>query len=196
MSPPLPPRQGTGGRGARDRILRAAETLFRRHGINATGVAELAAAANVSKRTLYHHFPSKDDVVLAYLRDRSDDRESGPESVLSRSDLSPRARLLELFVLAESEGRPHRGSPFVNAAVEVADPRHPVHRFAADLERDFTERLAGIAREAGARDPEGVAIRLALLYNGAAAHAVVTDTTEAGPIAYAMAASILDRAID
>ncbi|MFZ0042982.1 MAG: TetR/AcrR family transcriptional regulator [Solirubrobacteraceae bacterium] len=196
MPPPPSPRQGSGGRGARERILRAAEILFRKHGINATGVAELAAAAKVSKRTLYHHFPGKDDVVLAYLRECSDDRDSGPESVLSRSDLSPRARLLELFVLAESQSRPHRGSPFVNAAIEVADTRHPVHRLAADLERDFTERLAGIAREAGARDPEGVAIRLALLYNGAAAHAVVTDSTEGGRVAYAMAAAILNDAID
>lgn len=189
-------RRGGGRRGARERILTAAARLFRERGINATGVSELAAAAEVSKRTLYHHFPSKDDLVLAYLREQADDQELGSQSVLSRPDLSPRARLLELFALTESGRRPLRGSPFVNAAVEVADPRHPVHRFAAEHQHHFTERLSDLAREAGARDPETIGRQLALLYAGAAAQTVIDDSTQAGSTAYAMAAAILDRAID
>ncbi len=195
MPASLPTRRGSGGRGARERILTAAEALLRDQGINATGVAELAVAAQVSKRTLYHHFPSKDDLVIAYLRERAHDRERGPEHVLARSDLSARARLLELFALAETESAPTRGSPFVNAAIEVSDPRHPVRRFVIEHQQQFTERLGDIAREAGARDPEGVGRQLALLYTGAAAQAVVDDSAEAGALAYAMAASILNRAI-
>jgi AcrR family transcriptional regulator len=57
-----------GGRGARERILAAATTLFHREGIHATGVERLTEQAHVSKRTFYQHFPSKNDLVEEYLR--------------------------------------------------------------------------------------------------------------------------------
>jgi AcrR family transcriptional regulator len=190
----LPTRQGPGGRGARARILQAARVLFAERGINATGVAELAAAAQVSKRTLYQHFASKDDVIVAHLQAFEDDPALGPERVLARTDLSPRAQLLELFsALGE---QPRRGDPFVDAAVELPDPEHPAHRFAAEHKQRFTERLTDIARDAGARPAEQVGRRLALLYDGAAAQSVVSGSAEPAAEAFAMAASILREAID
>jgi AcrR family transcriptional regulator len=192
----LPTRQGPGGRGARARILQAARVLFAERGINATGVAELAAAAQVSKRTLYQHFASKDDIIVAHLRAFEDDPALGPERVLARTDLSPRAQLLELFSALGEQPRPMRGDPFVDAAVELPDPEHPAHRFAAEHKQRFTERLTDIARDAGARPPEQVGRRLALLYDGAAAQSVVSDSAEPAADAFAMAASILREAID
>ena len=169
--------------------------LFREGGINATGVAELAAAAHVSKRTLYQHFPSKDELITAYLRSFEDDPDAGPERALARADLTPRARLLELFGTLADESHPMRGCPYVNAAVELPDPNHPAHRLATQHKRDFVERLADLAREAGARDADRVGRRLALLYDGAAAQAVVDDSADGVVEAHAMAASILDEAI-
>lgn len=192
----LPTRQGPGGRGARARILQAARVLFGERGITTTGVAELSAAAEVSKRTLYQHFPSKDDVVVAYLQAFEEEPARGPEGVLARAELSPRARLLELFAALGEQRSPLRGCPFVNAAVELADPAHPAHRFAAEHKRRFTERLTEIARDAGARPAEQVGRRLALLYDGAAAQLAVTNSAEPAAEAYAMAALILHEAID
>jgi AcrR family transcriptional regulator len=192
----LPTRQGPGGRGARARILQAARVLFGERGITTTGVAELCAAAKVSKRTLYQHFPSKDEVVVAYLQALEEEPALGPEGVLARAELSPRARLLELFAALGEQRHPMRGCPFVNAAVELADPGHPAHRFAAEHKRRFTERLTEIAREAGARPAEQVGRRLALLYDGAAAQVAVSDSAEPAAEAYAMAASLLHDAID
>jgi AcrR family transcriptional regulator len=192
----LPTRQGPGGRGARARILQAARVLFAERGINATGVAELATAAQVSKRTLYRHFASKDDVIVAHLKAYEDDPALGPERVLARTDLSPRAQLLELFTALGEQPRPMRGDPFVDAAVELPDPDHPAHRLAAEHQQRFTERLADIARDAGARPAEQVGRRLALLYDGAAAQSVVSDSDEPAAEAFAMAASILREAID
>jgi AcrR family transcriptional regulator len=194
--PPLPPQRGRpGGRGARARILEASRILFRSRGINATGVAELAAAAQVSKRTLYQHFASKDELIAAYLRTYEADSDAGPAHALTRSDLTPRARLLELFGTLANDEHPMRGCPFLNAAVELPDPRHPAHRSAAEHKRRFVERLADLAREAGARDAERVGRKLALLYDGAAAQAVVTDSADSVAEAHAMAAAILDDAI-
>ena len=56
------------GRGARERILRASQQLFREQGINRTGMDQLCAAAQVSKRTAYEHFTGKDELVAEYLR--------------------------------------------------------------------------------------------------------------------------------
>ena len=115
--------------------------------------------------------------------------------MLARAELSPRARLLELFA-ALGEQLPVRGCPFVNAAVELADPAHPAHRFAAEHKLRFTERLTDIARDAGARPAEQVSRRLALLYDGAAAQLAVTSSAEPAAEAYAMAAALLREAID
>jgi AcrR family transcriptional regulator len=196
MADILPNRPGPGGRGARARIVQAARILFGEHGITSTGVAELAAGAQVSKRTLYQHFPSKDDVVVACLQAFEDDPGLGPEGVLSRADLSPRSRLLELFAALGNQPRPMRGCPFVNAAVELPDPGHPAHRFAAEHKRRLAERLTEIARDAGARPAEQVGRRLALLYDGAAAQLAVYDSAEPAAEAFAMAAAILRDAID
>lgn len=192
---PLPSSDHPGGRGARARILEASRVLFGERGINATGVAELAAAAHVSKRTLYQHFVSKDELITAYLRSYEDDWDAGPERALARSDLTPRAQLLELFGTLADEGHPMRGCPYINAAVELPDPKHPAHLVAIEHKQRFVERLEDLAREAGARDAERVGRRLALLYDGAAAQAVVYDSPEGAVEAHAMAAAMLDEAI-
>ncbi len=78
----------------------------------------------------------------------------------------------------------------------MADPGDPAHRSAAEHKRRFTERLAALARAAGARDPEQVARRLALLYDGAAAQVVVQDSPDPAAEAQAMAAAVLRDALD
>jgi AcrR family transcriptional regulator len=192
-----PPEIGNRSRPpARARILAAARDLFYRRGINATGIAELCATAHVSKRTLYQHFSSKDELVGAYLEAFARDGAYAPEAVLARTDLAPRARLLELFTALAVDGHPMRGCPFINAAVELADPASPGHRIAAEHERRFAERLGNLAREAGARDADRVGRRLTLLYGGAAAQIVVQDSPDAAGEAQAIAAAILRDAID
>jgi len=193
--PARPAESLSGGRGARDRIVRAAVRLFRDRGINATGVAELTAAAHVSKRTLYRHFPSKDDIVVAYLRAFERDPGLIAEGALTRTELTARARLLELFSALAEQDRPFRGCPFAAAAVELADLAHPGHRLAAEHKLRFAEQLSELAREAGVRSAEPVGRRLALLYDGAAAQTAVLDSPEPAAEAFAVAAALLEAAI-
>jgi AcrR family transcriptional regulator len=193
--PPTRPR-GSLGRGARERILAAAGRLFASRGINATTMNDLYLEARVSKRTLYQHFAGKDELVAAYLEATERDSGSGPLAVLTRSDLAPRARLLELFTALAQQPRPLRGDPFVSAAVEFPDPSHPAHRAAAEHGRWLQRRLTDLARAAGARDPEQVGRRLALLYDGAAIRAFVDDDPASTSDAYAITAAILRDAID
>ena len=195
--PPTPrPGPQAGGRGARTRILTAARELFRDPGINATGVAELCARARVSKRTLYAQFASKDAVVVAWLTAWESDRQAGAEALLARGELAPRARLLEVFSALGDGPAPLRGDPFVAAAIELADPHHPAHRLAATRWLRLAERFGELAREAGARDAERIGRRLALLYAGAATQTVVQDDPGPAEEARAIAALLLDDAID
>lgn len=187
------------GRGARERILEAATSLFYRQGINATGMEQLAVVADVSKRTLYLHFQSKEALVEAYLDQLDDQGWRSPESALDRLELPPRERLLGVFATAPgseqaSEG-PTRGCAFLNAAVEVPDPVHPVHERAARHKVRFAERLAATAREAGAADPDFLGRQLALLYDGAASRSVVLNSAEPGLIARGIAEGLIDAAI-
>ena len=182
------------GRGARPRILEAARTLFARQGINATSINDLRAEARVSKRTLYQQFLSKDDLILAYLEES--ERISAAGTLLAREDLVPRARLLELFTTLASAPKPIAPEPFAAAAMEFPDPEHPVHRAAAEHARAFAQRLADLARAAGARDPDQVGRRLAVLYAGAAARVMLDAAAAVVSDAYAVAATVLRDAID
>src|SRR3954453_24174085 len=90
------PRGLRRGRGARERILGASQRLFREQGINSTGMDRLCAAAEVAKRTLYQHFPGKDELITEHLR--RFDPEVLPE-VFDGCRLAPCERLLAVFAV-------------------------------------------------------------------------------------------------
>ena len=95
------PRGLRRGRGARERILSASQQLFRDQGINRTGMDQLCAVAEVSKRTLYQHFTGKDELIAEYLRRFDPDILPG---VFDRTDLTPRERLLAAFDVRRGTG--------------------------------------------------------------------------------------------
>lgn len=181
------------GRGASERLLGASRRLFREQGINNTGMNQLCAVAEVSKRTAYQHFPSKDELVAEYLRRH--DPDTMPE-VFDRTDLTPRERLLAAFdkppSLPADEVTPL--CPFVGAAVEITDPEHPARRRVHDYKVSVAARFAETARLAGAADPEQLGEQLALLLDGASAR-TRTLGVETLPTAAAIAAVLIDRAL-
>ncbi|MGW3106146.1 TetR/AcrR family transcriptional regulator [Streptomyces sp. NPDC001100] len=185
-----------GGRGARNRILRAAAELFFRDGIHTTGIARLTEEAHVSTRTLYQHFPSKDAVVAAYLRGFIADPPVPAVAQLARKDLDPRARMLALF--REPPNLPDgvmRGCLFHNAAVEAAGTMPEVAQLVKQYKQGLTDRLAEAAGEAGARDPHTLARQLALLFEGASALATSLNDSEPLHDAHELATTLIDHAI-
>jgi AcrR family transcriptional regulator len=182
------------GRGGRERILAAATALFAAQGINATGMEQVAAAAPVSKRTLYAHFPAKDDLVVGYLRQLV---AAGLtlEGVLDREGLSPREKLLELFTVPGTGSGPIRGCPFVDAAAEFPDPDSPVHEYARQQKRRFGRRIVELLAALGAADPEILGEQLAVLADGAASRSMVLNDARCGRYARAAAEALLDEAI-
>jgi AcrR family transcriptional regulator len=191
-----------GGRGARERILKAAATLFYRDGIHATGVDRLAQEANVSKRTFYQHFPSKSDLVEEYLRTIDEGGGSHREQALDNARESARSRLLAIFDSTSAAifdatymaGRV-RGCPFHNAAVESAGTMPGLDHIVHAHKLRFIDRLIQAATTAGARDPYRLGHQLAVLFDGSSA--LSTSLNDRAPLVHARsaAATLIDAAI-
>jgi AcrR family transcriptional regulator len=182
-----------GGRGARDRILVAARTLFYRDGIHATGVDRIAQHAHVSKRTFYQHFSTKEELVQAYLRDIDSTQAISRERVLTTSGLPARGRLLAIF-----DSVPQvrvRGCPFHNAAVEAAGKLVEVHDIVREHKLTFVSNLIDTCAEVGVNDPHNLGNQLAVIFEGALA--LATTLNDASPMVHARSAAetLIDEAL-
>ncbi|QCX76910.1 putative transcriptional regulator [Streptomyces sp. YIM 121038] len=206
-----PPRRGRGGR---ERVLAAAARLFAAQGINATGMEQIAEEAPVSKRTLYAHFRTKNDLVMAHLQGLV---LSGAtlEGVLTREDIPPRERIRKLFdppvtdadptvtgpdtdtdpSAADAGAAPVRGCPFIDAAAEFPDPASAVHSYAREQKLRMVHLITALVTELGCRDPLALAEQLATLADGAASRAMVLDDADYGRHARAAADVLLDHAL-
>lgn len=152
-----------------EKILQAAAELFYSQGIRATGVDAIVKAANTTKMSLYKYFPSKDDLVIAFLRKRDEDfRVWFVAQVNGKAD-TPHAKLLAVFdVIGEWMDIPEfRGCAFINAAAEFPLEGNPVHRVSAEFYQHFQDYLADLAAQCGCGSPENLARQLSLLVEGA-----------------------------
>lgn len=155
-------------RSARDRILDTASELFYRDGYHAVGIDTIVERSGVAKMTLYRHFPSKDDLIAAYL-DRANaefwDWLEGEIAVAK----GPRAKLIAAFEATARLATSPRclGCTFQAAASEFPEIEHPGHEVALAHKRRVLDRLAGLARDVGLADPDGLASQLLLLMDGA-----------------------------
>jgi AcrR family transcriptional regulator len=156
-------------RNLKDHILETASTLFYSHGIKATGVEAIVRAAGTTKMSLYKYFPSKDDLVIAFLRKRDEDFTTWfVEQVDGKAELSM-DKLLAIFeVIGEwLESPQFRGCAFINASAEFPIENNPIQRVSADFYEKFRNYITTLARMAGAKNPHILAQQLALLIEGA-----------------------------
>jgi AcrR family transcriptional regulator len=159
-----------------ERILRAADRLFYGQGIRAVGVDAVAEAAGVTKRTLYYHFASKDDLVAAYLQKRAD---ALPEITIAQPQDAVRAVLgrfdmLEAWFVTDR----FRGCPFVNAVAELGAAEHPAGRLAAEFKAGRRAWFRELLTKAGMKSPDRLAGQLMVLVDGAIAAALVQHSAE------------------
>lgn len=153
----------------RDRILQAASELFYSQGIKATGVDAIATQAGSNKMTLYKHFASKDDLVIAFLRKRDEDfRTWFVDQINSRADQA-KDKLLAVFdVIGEWLDIPQfRGCAFINAAAEFPLEGNPVHQVSAEFYDQFRSYMSDLAGQCGIASSESLAVQLSLLVEGA-----------------------------
>jgi AcrR family transcriptional regulator len=181
----------------REQLIETAERLFQRDGYRATGIDRILTESRVAKMTLYRHFPSKDDLILAVLRQRCARWRDGMEQAVARRAETPGERLLAVFDVFEEwfDSPGFAGCMFLKAAAEYGAIDDPVHRAAAEHHHNVLSYLRQLAAEVGARRPAKLARQLMLLLIGATAITQVNGPVGAGRQARAAAALLLDQAV-
>ena len=182
------------GAGARERILDASYELFSQRGIRAVGVNEVIERAGVATATLYRHFPSKDNLVLAFLNLREQRwTKDFVEAGAVRRGSNPEERLLAIFdVLDEWFHRDDfEACSFINVLLEMG-PQHP----AGDASVEYLDHIRSIVRrfadEAGLRDTESFARSWHILMEGSIVVAAEGDT-QAARRSKSMARQLIDQ---
>jgi len=179
---------------ARQQILETASQLFYQKGIQNVGINEVVATSGVAKRTLYRHFPSKDDLILEVMQHRARQWLSWFEDAVTSKGGTAKERLLATFdVLQGWYANPDfRGCPFINAVLEIADASHPAHQVSVRLRETIRTYIMQLATEAGVRDPASFSQQYLLLIGGASLMA----TIEENPIGAQYARKVLSVLID
>jgi AcrR family transcriptional regulator len=154
---------------ARERILTTAYELFARRGIRGVGIDELIDRADVAKATFYRHFPSKNDLVLAFLQRREQlwTREWVEDEARKRGE-TPEEQLLAIFDLFDEwfQRDDFEGCSFVNVLLEFPEGSHPLGRASAEHLETIRSVVRQLAAEAGLRDPEEFALSWHILMKG------------------------------
>ncbi|HEY3505422.1 MAG TPA: helix-turn-helix domain-containing protein [Actinocatenispora sp.] len=161
---------------ARARLLRTATELFYAEGIHAVGVDRVIASAQVTRATMYRHFPSKDDLVVAYLT-QADEAIRARTVAVRAEDATPEdvVRAVGRQIAEDIQREGFRGCAFLNAAAEYPDPAHPVHRAVLKHRQWFLATVTELFADAGETDPEPAARHFVMLRDGAMAAGCLTD---------------------
>jgi AcrR family transcriptional regulator len=151
------------------RILETADRLFYLQGIRAVGVDTIAAEIGISKRTLYNHFPSKDELIAAYLARRFNQP--------PQSDKPPAEQILGTFDSLERRfaSKDFRGCPFVNAVAELGPEDQAVKKIAIAFKESRRLWFRDLLMQLNVADAEGLATQLTLLVDGSIAQDLVRD---------------------
>jgi AcrR family transcriptional regulator len=180
---------------ARERILTTAYTLFTRRGVRAVGTDEVIAASGVAKATLYRHFPSKDDLVLAVLQRREQLWTLGLVEKQSRLlGNTPEEQLLAIFDVFHDwfqQREDFDGCSFINVLLELG-AGHP----AGQASIGYLDNIRGIVRSraeaAGLCDPDDFARSWHILMKGSIISAAEGDL-EAARRAKRMARMLIEQ---
>ncbi len=165
----------------RDQLIDTAVELFYRDGFHATGIDKILRESGVSRMTLYNHFTSKDELILAALHRMDEEWRNWFMRSVERQADTPYERLLAIFdVLSEwFNEKNFSGCLFIKASAEFSKPGHPIHAAAAEHNRLVYEYVRQIAESAGAKNPDELAGQICTLMEGALINACVSRRMKA-----------------
>ncbi len=170
---------------ARQRVLETADRLFYAGGVRAVGIDRIIAESGVAKMTLYAHFRSKDDLILAVLRYREEQFLGWFGEAMERHIQFGKNRLGSLFAALKEwfETPTFRGCAFINASVELADVAHPGSVFAREQKGRFHAFLADLIEGSLGQSAAKLAPAVALLIEGAIVMAVIEGSSRPADLA-------------
>lgn len=159
----------------REELIEAAMRVFYRNGFHNTGLDLILSESGISRMTLYNHFKSKDELIVAALRRRDELFRNKMMKYVQGASGTPRGRLVAVFDWHEQwfNEPDFSGCMFINASAEYNDCDSPMRRVAAEHKLGVIRYLRELAQGGEADDPEDLAQRLNLLLEGAIVHAHV-----------------------
>jgi AcrR family transcriptional regulator len=180
----------------RDHLVDTALALFTEGGYHAVGIDTVLARAGVAKMTLYNHFASKEDLIVAALARKAEQSAQGLEKVLAAAGDGPQEKLLAIFDWLEVwfRSKDFRGCIYIKAASEYPRKNDKPNQAALAFKQVRLELLRGLCRKAGAKDAETLAWQLSLLAEGAIVTAFMHARPEAAQDAKAAAATLITAA--
>lgn len=165
----------------RDELVKKALEVFYRNGFHATGMDMLAAESGVSKTSMYKHFRTKEDLILAVLRLRDENFRNWLFRRMEDAGDTPKEQLLGMFTaLAEwfaEQG--YRGCMFIKASAEYQEKDDAIHVQSSEHKRLLFEHITELCTGAGADAPDDLARQLLLLKEGAIVMSVLGSGTDA-----------------
>lgn len=188
----------------RDDLINAAMNVFYRHGFHASGLESILEEGGISRMTLYNHFKSKDELIIAALRRRDEIFRNRLMKFVDSRAKSPRDRLLAVFDFHEQwfTGDEFCGCMFINVSAEFADAKSPPRLVAAEHKEAILRYLRDLCSACGFTDPGHVADQLNLLLEGSIVSAKVVgqvrdngaDPGAPARLAKELAQVVIDRA--
>ncbi len=181
----------------RDELVRKALQVFYRDGFHATGMDRLVVETGVSKTSMYKHFRTKEELILAVLRLRDENFRNWFVRRIEELADAPADRLLAAFdALGEWFHEDNfRGCMFIKAGAEYQEADDPIHVQASEHKRLLLEYFTDLCRQAGAPDPDQLACQLLLLKEGAIVTAVLLRSCDPARDAKAAAQVLLQNAL-
>jgi AcrR family transcriptional regulator len=152
----------------KEKLFQTAARLFNQHGYRAIGVDTIASESGIGKMTLYRHYPSKDNLIVAFLQQSNEDFWEYFEQSTRDAQTAP-GKLVAFFeALQKYVTTPACfGCPFINVASEYPETEYAGHQVALEHKQAVRARFNQLAAEAGARRPDALADALLLLMDGA-----------------------------
>jgi AcrR family transcriptional regulator len=172
----------------KERILETADRLFYLRGIRAVGVDTISAEIGISKRTLYNHFPSKDELIAAYLARRF--------KLVPASENPPAEQILGTFDSLERRfaRADFRGCPFVNAVAELGAEDQAVRKIAIAFKESRRVWFRDLLTQLKVANADDLATQLTLLVDGSIAQDLVRNDPSMARAAKAAARVLLENA--
>ncbi len=180
----------------REHLIEVAAGLFNRFGYHAAGVDQVIAESGIAKTTLYRHFASKEDLIVAVLKRIDEGFRDDMRKAVDRAAATPREQLLATFDFLEDwfKDESFFGCPFIGAAGEYCERQSLIFQEAARHKRLLIDYFEGLARDAGLARPKALAEEINLLQEGAIAVAHISGAPTAAQKAKAMAQQLIDVA--
>jgi AcrR family transcriptional regulator len=180
----------------RKRLVAAAVDLFYGEGIRSVSVDAVAERAGVTKRTLYYHFKSKDDLVAAYIEAQDQPTLALFARWMNETEGSLAAKIEAMFgkVARSTQNPKWKGCGFLRTAAELADtPGHPALKAGAAHKKKFEAWLTDVIAAEGFGDASLRARQIVVLLDGAVSVMLVHRDPSYAEAAGHVAASLVSR---